>query len=63
MKSDHIKVLEKPTECTKKILEAKKNVILKMTTKLVHSAVPIHKKEDKNLIKSDRPISLLPIFW
>ena len=34
-----------------------------MTTKLVHSAVPIHKKEDKNLIKSDRPISLLPIFW
>ena len=31
-KSDHIKVLEKSTECTKKILEAKKIYILKMTT-------------------------------
>ena len=28
-KSDHIKVLEKSTECTKKILEAKKTVYLK----------------------------------
>ena len=36
-KSDHIKVLEKSTECTKKILEAKKNYVLKMTTKLEHS--------------------------
>ena len=36
-KSDQIKVLEKSTECTKKILEAKKNYILKMTTKLEHS--------------------------
>ena len=36
-KSDHIKVLEKPTECTKKIVKAKKNYILKMTTKLEHS--------------------------
>ena len=35
--SDHIKVLEKSTECTKKILEAKKNYVLKMTTKLEHS--------------------------
>ena len=33
-KSDHIKVLEKSTECTKKIIEAKKRYILKMTTKL-----------------------------
>ena len=31
-KSDHIKVLEKSTECTKKILEAKKIYILKMIT-------------------------------
>ena len=36
-KSDHIKVLEKSTECTKKILKAKKRYILKMTTKLEHS--------------------------
>ena len=36
-KSDHIKVLEKSTECIKKILEAKRNYILKMTTKLEHS--------------------------
>ena len=36
-KSDHIKVLEKSAECTKKILEAKKNYILKMTTKLEYS--------------------------
>ena len=28
-KSDHIKVLEKSTECTKKILEAKKTIYLK----------------------------------
>ena len=31
-KSGHIKVLEKSTECNKKILEPKKNYILKMTT-------------------------------
>ena len=36
-KSDHIKVLEKSTERTKKILEGKKNYILKMTTKLEYS--------------------------
>ena len=36
-KSDHIKVLEKSTECTKKILEATNNYKLKMTTKLEHS--------------------------
>ena len=36
-KSDHIKVLEKSTECNKKIPEAKKNYILKLTTKLEHS--------------------------
>ena len=36
-KSDHIKVLVKSKECTKKILEAKKNYILKMTAKLEHS--------------------------
>ena len=36
-KSDLIKVLEKSTECTKKILEVKKNYTLKMTTKLEHS--------------------------
>ena len=28
-KSDHTKVLEKATECTNKILEAKKNIYLK----------------------------------
>ena len=33
-KSDHIKTLEKSTECTKKILEAEKSYIHKMTTKL-----------------------------
>ena len=32
-KNDQIKVLEKSTKCTKKIPEAKKNCILKMTTK------------------------------
>ena len=36
-KSDQIKVLEKLAECTKEILEAKKNYILKMTTKLEYS--------------------------
>ena len=36
-KSDHIKVLEKSTECNKKIPEAKNNYILKLTTKLEHS--------------------------
>ena len=36
-KSDHIKVLEKSTECTWKILEAKRNYIYKMTTKLENS--------------------------
>ena len=35
-KSDHIKVLEKSAECAKKILEAKKNYLLKMTTKFEH---------------------------
>ena len=33
-KTDHDKVLEKSEECTKQILEAKKNYILKMTKKL-----------------------------
>ena len=33
-KSDHDKVLEKSEECTKQILEAKKNYILKITKKL-----------------------------
>ena len=32
-----IKVLENSTEFTKKVLKAKKNYILKMTTKLEHS--------------------------
>ena len=36
-KIDHHKVLEKSTECTKQILEAKKNYILKMTKKLEDS--------------------------
>ena len=36
-KSDHIKVVEKSTECSKEIIEAKKNYTLKMTTKLEHS--------------------------
>ena len=27
-----------------------------------NNVVPVHKKEDKNLIKNYRPISLLPIF-
>ena len=36
-KTDHDKVLEKSTECTKEILEAKKNYILKMTKKLADS--------------------------
>ena len=36
-KPDHDKVLEKSEECTKQILEAKKNYILKMTKKLVDS--------------------------
>ena len=31
----HDKVLEKPEECTKQILEAKRNCILKMTKKLM----------------------------
>ena len=36
-KTDHDKVLEKFEECTKQILEAKKNYILKMTKKLADS--------------------------
>ena len=36
-KIDHDKVLEKSEECTKQILEAKKNYILKMTIKLADS--------------------------
>ena len=36
-KTDHDKVLEKSEECTKQILEAKKNYILKMTKKLADS--------------------------
>ena len=36
-KIDHDKVLEKSEECTKRILEAKKNYILKMTKKLADS--------------------------
>ena len=36
-KVDHDKVLEKSEECTKQILEAKKNYILKMTKKLADS--------------------------
>ena len=36
-KIDHDKVLEKSEECTKQILEAKKNCILKMTKKLADS--------------------------
>ena len=33
-KSDYEKLLEKSSDCTKEILEAKNNYILKMTTKL-----------------------------
>ena len=33
-KSDHEKLLEKSFDCTKEILEAKNNYILKITTKL-----------------------------
>ena len=33
-KSDHDKILDKSSDCTKEILEAKNNYILKMTTKL-----------------------------
>ena len=33
-KTDHDKVLEKSAECTREILEAKKNYIIKMTKKL-----------------------------
>ena len=36
-KVDHDKVLEKSEECTKQILEAKENYILKMTKKLADS--------------------------
>ena len=36
-KIDHDKVLEKSEECTKQILKAKKNYILKMTKKLADS--------------------------
>ena len=36
-KTDHDKVLEKCAECTREILEAKKNYILKMTKKLEDS--------------------------
>ena len=32
--SDHDKLLEKPSDCTKEILEVKKNYILKITAKL-----------------------------
>ena len=37
MKTDHDKVLEKSAECTKEILEAKKNYIPNMTKKPVDS--------------------------
>ena len=33
-KSDHKKLFEKSSDCTKEILEAKNNYILKMTTRL-----------------------------
>ena len=36
-KIDHDKVLKKPEECTKQILEAKKNYILKMNKKVTDS--------------------------
>ena len=36
-KTGHDKVLEKSEECTKRIIEAKKNYILKMTKKLADS--------------------------
>ena len=39
-KTDHDKVLEKSEECTKEILEAKKNYILKMTKTLADSNTP-----------------------
>ena len=39
-KTDHDKVLEESSECTKEILEAKKNYILKMTKKLADSNTP-----------------------
>ena len=31
-------------------------------SKLLENAVPVHKKEDKNLLKNYRPINLLRIF-
>ena len=37
IKCDHDKILKKNVECHAKILEAKKNYILNMTSKLVHS--------------------------
>ena len=37
IKCDHDKILKKYVECQAKILEAKKNYILNMTSKLVHS--------------------------
>ena len=36
-KSDYEKLLEKSSDCTKEILKAKNNYILKMTTKLPRS--------------------------
>ena len=38
-KSDHIKVLEKSTVCIKKVLNAKRNYITKMTIKLEDSNI------------------------
>ena len=32
-------------------------------TKKYANVVPVHKKNEKNLKKNYRPISLLPIFW
>ena len=42
-KIDHDKVLEKSEECTKQILEVKKNYILKMTKKM-QILIPLQKR-------------------
>ena len=42
-KIDHDKVLEKSEECTKQILEVKKNCILKMTKKM-QILIPLKKR-------------------
>ena len=42
-KIDHDKVLEKSEECTKQILEVKKNCILKMTKKM-QILIPLQKR-------------------